>query len=314
MSNQIKHFDCTKNKVPKNFVDTGVRSGFFAQRFWKKCKCTYGVNPCNKSDTKWQQCEEKNNKWVKGCDDKCSEHNYYDIFGKCNQCEDCTYYKSCNKCKNPCKPCKKKCNNKCDPNNTNICDCIKCLCIPTQRNCCKPGCKKTCCNQLKTVVTDSGCGDCRDVAISYRLPKEDEECDNIVEFRVPVNGTKERFLAKNFSPEFARKCKYQYATVPVFNCDKNNLIDNMREVEFTESDQRALTSRGINNALHASQLLRDGKLENKKHCFKIPMNVCGRSSYFWLGGCGDHGSTLTGLAPEDASKIFFSQQIDKFQP
>jgi hypothetical protein len=92
--------------------------------------------------------------------------------------------------------------------------------------------------------------DCQEFPIVYRMVNGELDCDNIVELKIPFGGSKEMYLAK-FSPEFIRANIYQCATVPVYNTLPNNVIDNMRAVEFTLSDQAALTKRGINNHMFA---------------------------------------------------------------
>jgi len=85
-----------------------------------------------------------------------------------------------------------------------------------------------------------------------------------------------------------------------------NLIDNRRQYEFTPSDQAALTKRGINNALRAQQLVESGELIHDKQSFQVPMNVIGRSSYYYLGNGVDYSSTQTGLMKEDITKSYFN--------
>lgn len=174
----------------------------------------------------------------------------------------------------------------------------------------KEDCKKNCeskasCHPLKSYVYKNGCNDCQDVAIVYRMINNGMDCDNIVELKIPVGGSKEEYLAKHFSPEFIEANKYQCATVPAYNAMQNNVIDNRREEEFTPSDQAALVKRGINNALFAKQLIEEGRLIHEKHEFSIPMNVSGRTSYYYFGDNFTSGSTQTGLAPQDAVKAYF---------
>jgi hypothetical protein len=137
------------------------------------------------------------------------------------------------------------------------------------------------------------------------MVNDETDCDNIVELKIPIAGSKESYLAKNFSPEFIDANRFQCATLPVYNAIPNNIVDNMREEEFTVSDQAALTKRGINNALFAKQLMEEGKLIHEKHSFIIPMNVCGRTSYYYFGDCAKAGSTQTGLTSTDLYKGYF---------
>lgn len=172
---------------------------------------------------------------------------------------------------------------------------------------CNTGCNTGCnngCSSMNACVTPCGCGECNDVSIVYRMVNPEIDCDNIVELRIPRGGSKEQYLTK-FSPEFVYANRFQCATVPVYNACPNNVIDNRRELEFTESDQAALTKRGINNALQAQKLIDEGKLTHNKHSFQIPMNVIGRSAYYKLGDGYTNGSTKTGLAKEDIAKYYF---------
>lgn len=159
-----------------------------------------------------------------------------------------------------------------------------------------------CCGYTSVPTTiDPNC--CNDVSIVYRMVNEEKDCDNIVEFRIPFNGSKEKYLARNFSPEFIYANRFQCATVPVYNQLQNNIIDNNRQEEFTVSDQAALTKRGIKNAFFAKQLIEDGKLIHDKQSINIPMNICGRSCYYYFGDCT--GSDITGLMPQENNKYYF---------
>jgi hypothetical protein len=148
------------------------------------------------------------------------------------------------------------------------------------------------------------CNDCQDVAVVYRMVNPEVDCDNIVELKVPDGGTKEQYLAK-FSPEFIRANRFQCATTPFYDSSPNNVVDNRREQEFTISDQQALTKRGINNAIAARQFMDTGSLINKKYDSQIPMNVTGRSAYYYLGDGMDVGETRTGLVKDDILKGYF---------
>src|SRR5207302_1652657 len=108
-----------------------------------------------------------------------------------------------------------------------------------------------------------------------------------------------------FSPEFIYENRWQCATLPAYNTCPDNIIDNRREQEFTESDQNALTKRGINNMRFAQKLVEEGKLIHNKFNYQIPMNVYGRTAYPWLGNWYTSGSTQTGLAKEDIVKFYF---------
>jgi hypothetical protein len=158
---------------------------------------------------------------------------------------------------------------------------------------------------MTACIVNNNCNNCTDVAIVYRMVNEERDCDNIVELRIPNGGSKEKYMAQRFSPDFVYANRFQCATVPVYNTLNNNSIDNRRQFEFTESDQNALTKRGINNYLTAQKLLAEGKLIHDKQSFTIPMNVAGRSSYAQFGDTLRTGSTITGLANDDLLKTYF---------
>jgi hypothetical protein len=135
---------------------------------------------------------------------------------------------------------------------------------------------------------------------------EERDCDNIVEFRVPAGGTKEMYLARHFDPDFIYANRFQCATVPVYDKGAlNNEIDNRREDQFTPSSQSALTKRGINNFIMAQRLVDEGRLINDRYAFQIPMNIAGRSAYYYFGDTINGGNTRTGLAKEDITKGYF---------
>lgn len=329
MSSDNRHFDCLKNKLPDNWVNHNA-TGYYNRAFWKRCKCEYGTkNPCKETCDKWNTVATEESKWNKGCT-PCSNYyskpaSYYYTYnpddcgncGGCNKCKkshDCGNCGNCNKCKPKpcdCDKCRPKCESKCD-DDYDYCKCVKKWnvfsgnCNKCGKKCKREDCQDNRIHPLKSYVYKSGCNDCQDVAIVYRMINSEQDCDNIVELKIPVGGSKEVYLAKNFSPEFIEANRFQCATVPVYNGLDNNVIDNMREVEFTESDQSALTKRGINNYLFAKELMEDGRLIHERHGFNIPMNVCGRTSYYYFGDCATAGSTLTGLHQNDKIKAYFA--------
>jgi len=135
---------------------------------------------------------------------------------------------------------------------------------------------------------------------------EEHDCDNVVEFKIPIGGSKEMYLAKNFSPQFVYANRFQCATVPAYyHGHPNNAIDNRREEEFTISDQAALTKRGINNALIAHRLIEEGNLIHDKHSFQIPMSANDKAAYYYFGDCYNCGSTNTGLMAQEMTQGYF---------
>lgn len=307
------HFDCTKNTLPPNWTNSNA-TAYYNRAFWKRCKCEYGThNPCKETADKFNPVATEPNKWTKGCSPCSSQYNrpanYFYSYNP-EDCGDCNRFSGrwphngkgncveekdndccCEKSKKwnvfnnePCGKChKNKDREDCDDHDEH---------------------NKRRDEGLRTYVR-GGCGDCNDVAVVYRMPNEERDCDNIVELRIPVGGSKEKYLARNFSPEFIYANRFQCATLPAINEMHNNIVDNRREEEFTVSDQAALTKRGINNALFAQQLIDEGKLIHDRSSFNIPMNVIGRSCYYYLGDGISVGSTATGLTQQDIIKGYF---------
>lgn len=336
--NSNKHFDCLKNTLPDNWTNSNATS-YYNRAFWKRCQCEYGTqNIAKETADKWYPTATEPSKWTKGCS-PCSEYynepaNYYHSYNPqdcgnsgngSNLCDPCgsKKWKNPNQCQphnpcdrssyccpqNPCGNCNNCCgfNNPCSPcNPCGHCDkCYHHTCSPCNPcgSCdrCRPCSRK---GSFKAYVSDTPCNDCMDVAIVYRMPNTETNCDNIVELKIPTRGSKEKYIAK-FSPEFIYNNRYQCATCPVYGPRSLNQIDNRRQLVFTESDQAALTKRGINNALRAQQLINSGDLSHDKQTFQIPMNVIGRTSYYYLGNGVDYSSTQTGLMKEDITKSYF---------
>ncbi len=144
-----------------------------------------------------------------------------------------------------------------------------------------------------------------DIAIVYRMPNREMNCENIVDLKLPVGSTKEQYLS-NFSPEFIYFNRYQCATSPIYDTGSGNAIDNKRQTQFTPSDQTSLTKRGIKNYLLAQQLVNENKLENDKQSFKFPMNVVGRTAYpFRNNQTVYHTPGVQGIATQDITKGYF---------
>lgn len=255
----IRHFDCEKNKVPKNFFSSSVKTGHYAYCIWGKNKCEYGPNnPCKENSDKWNICNRCTSKWTTNCNQSPTYHYFDSYTKKCNSCDE-KY---------------QKIDNECYKNDDYY--------------------KNECCKQVSVV---------------FRGGDENIDCDNIVELSLPKGGSKENYMAKHFSPEFVKKNRFQCATVPYINAYQGNIIDNMREEEFTVSDQRALVMRGVREFATAQKLLEDGDIINDKHNYKIPMNVCGRTSYYKFGSCGNTGSTITGLGQKEHDNGYFPKYL-----
>lgn len=288
-----KHFDCLKNTLPDNWVNSNA-TGYYNRAFWKRCKCEYGTsNPCKETADKWNPVATEPSKWTKGCS---PASDYYDTdpqFLYTYNSEDCG---SCHS--RPCR-CRRKCG--CDGDRRKSpCDiCRKC------NGCDDSDDEDDCgCSPLKSYLYNVHGGECQDVAIVYRMIDEEMDCDNIVELKIPVGGSKEVYLARHFSPEFVESNRFQCASVPCFNSYPNNVVDNMRQEEFTESDQRALTQRGIKNALYAKELIKDGKLSYNSYTYSQPSNAATNNNYYYFGG-GHSNGVNTGLTSHDSRRGLF---------
>ena len=273
MTSRQMYFDESKNKLPVNWTNNNA-TAYYNRSFWERCKCEYGTkNPCKEIADIFNPTLTEKSKWTNGC----NSDYYYKYY------PDSSYNKKHKK--------------KCD------CDC--------EEDCdCECGCRKKNNQQyLTSCITNDRCSECKDISIIYRTPNEETDCDNIVELRIPNNGSKEKYLAKYFSPAFVYANRFQCATVPVYNKLPNNQIDNKREVEFTEATQQALTNRGVKNSFIAQQFIDSGKIINEKNAMTIPMNVFGRSSYYYFGNSTNSGNTNTGLVIDDIAKGYFGTNV-----
>lgn len=147
--------------------------------------------------------------------------------------------------------------------------------------------------------TDCNCDE--DVVIRYVANNAEISCSHLVELKFPVDGTKAKYLSQ-FSDEFIENNRFQCAIPAVYNNCPGNVIDNRKEEEFTESDQKALVSRSIRNKILAERVT---TRRRHKHC--IPSNVAFNSTYYYLGD-QNRGSTQTGLyGPNITGKPYFDQ-------
>ena len=267
MTNRQIYFDSSKNKLPENWTNINS-TAYYNRTFWKRCKCEYGTNnPCKGLCDLFNPTLTEKSKWTNGC----NESGEY-------------YYKY-------------------EPNETTSCN-TECAeqCIDECTNDCNCGCKKKTTNKVvSSYIVNDRCTECKDVSIIYRSPNEETDCDNIVELRIPKNGSKQKYLAKYFSPKFVYANRFQCATLPAYNDMPNNQVDNKRQYQFTEATQSALTNRGIKNSIIAKDLISKKKIINDKNGITIPMNVIGRSSYYYFGNFPIN----TGLVPQDISKTYF---------
>ena len=315
-----RHFDCLKNKLPPNWTNNNA-TGYYNRKFWKRCKCEYGPkNPCKATADKWNPVADEPSKWTEGCSHCSSYYNsdpsfYYSYnprdCGDCGTKGDC---RSCEKCKNKNEPCRDRLYED-RPYRDELYrdeervyeedsylykdDWGKRTDWGRYCNWTKPSCfENDKCGYAKN------CDRCTDVPVIFRMVNDALDCDNIVEFKIPVGCSKEMYLAK-FSPEFIEASRFQCATMPAYNSLPNNLVDNLNEEKFTPSDQMALTKRGINNYFYAQRLIDEGKLIHERQGFSIPMDVYGRSAYYYLGNYIDQAGAVTGLSNYDAYKGYF---------
>lgn len=199
----------------------------------------------------WKKCDCEH-----GVNQYCLSQKSNDKWDICNRCENLW-----SNCKENCGKCKSGSN--CKDSNSSNKDCP-----------CANPCKCNC-NELIVKMKPS-----------FQVP----ECDNIVELRLPKNGSKARYVSQRFSEQFIDENRYQCATVPQYlNVPNNFVIDNMREQEFTESDQRSLVMRGVKSA----ELSRK-TINRVRHAHVIPASTAGKSAYYYFGS-ENRGSTITGL-------------------
>lgn len=292
-----QHFDCLKNTLPPNFTNN-MATAYYNRAFWKRCPCEYGPsNPCKELADKWNPVTTETSRWTKGCSPCSSYYNgpsRYNYTYNPNDCGDRSgrwypvchppqYHDYCGCGNNAC--------NKCFP-------CSKC------QTHCQPGCpchKFQPCEKIpmQSYIVNNRCSDCTDVAIMYRMTNEQYDCDNIVELRIPVGGSKEKYLASRFSPEFMYANRFQCAVAPTYNHMPNNVIDNRRQEEFTPSTQEFLTKRGINNYLKAEKLINDGQLLADKQTYQVNSILNERLT-------SSRVTPITGLLKDDIATAYFT--------
>jgi hypothetical protein len=282
-NNKPRHFDPLKNKLPENWTNSNATK-YYNRCWWKKSKCELQQNSYNGCATgdKWDPCGQCKSKVSQGCN-PCSDfhkedHKYFYTYNRNN----CSCSKSKENLCNKCKQCKCKC--KCNGHGGHGSDC--------------------CCNKCTTYNKEYGnqcCDD--DVVIRYVANNSVVSCSNLVELKIPVNGSKARYLAQ-FSDEFIDNNRFQCVIPAVYNNCVGNVIDNRREEEFTESDQRALVNRNIKNKILAERVT-----TRIRHKHSIPSNIAQNGTYYYLGGTGNRqGSNQTGLyGPNVTGKPYFAQ-------
>jgi hypothetical protein len=259
-----RHFDPLKNKLPRNWTNSNATK-YYNRCWWKKCKCEIRLNTTDNRTTgdKWDPCGKCESKWTQGC----------------NPCSD--YHKTDNKYLHT--------------YNRQNCGCSES--DPSTQDCaCKNNYGDSCGEKC-----DTGCDE--DVVIRYVANNAVVSCNNLVELKIPENGSKARYLAK-FSDEFIDNNRFQCVVPAVYNNCPANVIDNRREEEFTESDQRSLVSRNIRNKFLAERVT-----TKRKHAHSIPSNIAQNGSYYYVGGTGNRsGAVQTGLyGAQVTGKPYFAQ-------
>lgn len=77
--------------------------------------------------------------------------------------------------------------------------------------------------------------------LKLRNVNKEETCDNVVEFSVPNNSSKEKYLASHFPKSFVRDNRFLCAEINELNNYPSYVVDNLSQEKFTESNQQALT-------------------------------------------------------------------------
>lgn len=281
-----RHFDPLRNRLPENWTNSDATK-YSSRCTWKKCKCQLTINTpndCNTVADKWDPCGSCESKWVQGCN-PCS--NYH----KSNQKYAYTYNrKNCGCSEENQAPgtdcgCDQKYNKHCGKSDY-LSDCES-VCSKSY-NPCNP-------------CDDNSCPE--EVIIKYVSSNVPIACDNVVELKIPPGGSKAQYLAK-FSSEFIYNNRFQCALPSVYNNCPSNVIDNRREEEFTESDQKALVLRNIKNIVLAESFV-----TRIRHKHSIPSPALLNGTYYYLGGPENrNGSNQTGLyGGQITGKPYFNQ-------
>lgn len=243
---------------------------------WTNSDATKYYNRCS-----WNKCK---------CDirintqNPCFTGDKWDACGKC----DSKWTRGCN----PCSDFHKRDNKYYHTYNRKNCGC-------SEADSTDPNCS---CAREQHGVSACPCDD-EDIVVRYVANNSVVSCNNLVEFKYPPDGSKARYVAK-FSEEFIDNNRFHCAIPAVYNHCPGNLIDNRREEEFTESDQRALVSRNIRNKFLAERVTTRIRYANS-----IPMSTAQNGTYYYIGGSGNRsGSNQTGLyGPNITGKPYFDQ-------
>lgn len=280
MSNSnIRHFDPLRNRLPENWTNSDATK-YSNRCTWAKCKCQITIgetNGCSSVADKWDPCGCTESKWVKGCN-PCSD------FHKKNQNYVYTYNrKNCGCSEENDSPLSKKCG--CNDDDDSSDDCGSCSNKYAKNN-------------------KYDCRPCpEEVIIKYVSSNVPVACNNLVELKIPTGGSKAQYIAQ-FSSEFIYNNRFQCALPAVYDNCPSNVIDNRREEEFTESDQRALVLRNIKNIVTAEQFT-----TRIRHKHSIPSPATMNGTYYYLGGPENrNGSNQTGLyGPQITGNPYLAQ-------
>lgn len=263
-----RHFDPLRNKLPQNWTNSNATK-YYNRCWWNKCKCEIRLNECDPcvSGDKWDPCGTCPSKFTRGC--------------------------------NPCDPIHSKDQKYYYTYNRQNCGCSEADASVKDCSCKSDECDNTCGQEYNNC--DNYCDD--DIVVRFVANNSVVACNDLVELRVPINGSKERYL-KKFSDEFRYNNRFQCAIPATYNNCPGNVIDNRREEEFTESDQRALVQRNIRNKFLAERVA-----TRRRHKHSVPSNIASNGTYYYLGGTGNNqGSNQTGLyGPHITGKSYFDQ-------
>lgn len=195
-TNDIRHFDPCKNKVPQNFFSTSLKTGYYAHQTFNTPETEYGRNTsCKDRTEKWDVLYNCKSKWTKTGSIKSNGH-YYSSYNDNNNSNCCCYINTCNNC-------------------------------------------SSCVEDVDDVKETNLCS--QQLQLKLRSVDRNDTCDNIIEFSVLNNSSKERYLATHFPKSFVRDNRFLCAEINELNGPSTNIVDNLSQEKFTESNQHALT-------------------------------------------------------------------------
>ena len=97
-TNDIRHFDPCKNKVPKNFFSNDLKTGYYSHQAFNLPETEYGRNTsCKDRTEKWEVLYNCKSKWTKTGSIKSNGH-YYSSYNENDSSNCCCYINTCNNC------------------------------------------------------------------------------------------------------------------------------------------------------------------------------------------------------------------------